>query len=219
MRDFFREIDAWLSQWTTPVIRWLIYLCVGGFLVVAFVPSHAFWLFGASFRSTIRHGHLWQLVSYAFIHASFGHLFFNLFALWMFGSRLELRWGSRTFARFALVVTVGAVATHLILTPLLGQQQVVIVGISGLVYGILFAYAYYYPDEIVYIQFLLPVKVKYFVALLGLLAFLSSVGSSGSNIAHLTHLGGLFFGYLFLRHPRLFQWIPVPDLERRRWRW
>lgn len=219
MKTFFRDIDAWVSQWTTPVIKWLLYACIIGFLLVAFVPQAVVYFLGASFRTTLLRGYIWQLVTYAFVHASFAHLFFNLFALWMFGSRLERRWGSRTFLRFTLVVIVGSVLTHLCLTPFFGQAGVFIIGISGLVYGVLLAYAYYYPDEVVYVQFLLPLQVKYFVAILGLLAFLSSVGSSGDGMAHLTHLGGLLFGYLFVKNPRLFQWIPVPDIEPRTWRW
>ncbi|MGB9691967.1 MAG: rhomboid family intramembrane serine protease [Candidatus Sumerlaeaceae bacterium] len=219
MKEFFRQIDAWMSQWTTPVIRWLIYSCIIGFLAFAFAPQGLVLLFGASFQSTILRGRLWQLVTYAFVHASFSHLFFNLLSLWMFGSRLEQRWGSRTFLRFVVVVVVGSVLTHLVLTPIVGEQRTYIIGISGLVYGLLLAYAYYYPNETVYVQFLFPLQVKYFVAILGLLAFLSSVQVSGGEIAHLTHLGGLLFGYVFVRNPRLFQWIPVPDVEERRWRW
>ncbi|MCX7624802.1 MAG: rhomboid family intramembrane serine protease [Candidatus Sumerlaeaceae bacterium] len=218
MKDFFRHIHWWMSQWTTPVIRWLIYTCVVGFLLVAFFPNLIVSLMGASFRTTLLRGNLWQLITYAFVHASFAHLFFNLFSLWMFGTRLERRWGSRAFLRFAVVVIVGSVLTHLVLTPLVGQASVFIIGISGLVYGVLFAYAYYYPDEVVYVQFLIPLQVKYFVALLGLIAFLSSVQTSGGGIAHLTHLGGLLFGYLFVRNPRWFQWLPVPDLDRHSWR-
>lgn len=218
MRDFFRQIHWWMSQWTTPVIRWLIYASVAGFLIVAFFPHLIVPLMGASFRTTLLRGYVWQLITYAFVHASFAHLFFNLFSLWMFGSRLERRWGSRAFLRFAVVVIVGSVLTHLVLTPLVGQAAVFIIGISGLVYGVLFAYAYYYPDEVVYVQFLIPLQVKYFVALLGLIAFLSSVQTSGGGIAHLTHLGGLLFGYLFVKNPRWFQWLPVPDLDRHSWR-
>jgi membrane associated rhomboid family serine protease len=217
MRNFLRELDLWVRQWATPVVRLLVYACVVGFLLFAIAPLPVLRLFGASFDSTIFRGMIWQLLTYSWIHGSFGHLLFNLLALWMFGCRLEMRWGSRTFLRFSLVVTIGAVLTHLVITPFVGQSNVPIIGISGLVYGILFAYAYYYPDDIVYVQFLIPIKTKYFVAILGLLAFLASVSPMQTGIAHLTHLGGLLFGYLFVRDPRWFQWIPVPDLERRHW--
>jgi len=219
MKDFFRELDAWVQQWTTPVIRWMIYACVVGFLLFALAPELTVLAFGASFTSTLLHGRVWQLLTYAFVHGGFAHLFFNVFSLWMFGTRLERRWGGRTFLRFALVATVGAVLTHLVLTPFMHQQDVRIIGISGLVYAVLLAYAMYYPNEVVYVQFLLPLKVKYFVALLGLVDFLSSVGATGGGIAHITHLGGLFFGYLFVRHPQWFMWIRVPDPDRRKWRW
>ncbi len=216
MKGWWSEVDAWVSRWLTPVVKWLIYICVLVFVLLPFAPTFFVRLLGASFETTILQLRVWQLVTYAFVHASFSHILFNLLALGMFGTRLELRWGNRTFLRFVLVVAIGAVLTHLLLTPLLGQQQVMIVGISGVVYGILLAYAYYYPDEIIYVQFLIPVKARVFVIILGVLAFLSSIGNVNSGVAHLTHLGGLVVAYLFVRYPQMFSRIPVPDFWNRR---
>ena len=84
----------------------------------------------------------------------------------------------------------------------------VIIGLSGVIYGVMIACAMYYPDDIVYFQFLIPIKLKYLVAIMAVLTFLgSSQGSSG--IAHLTHLGGLLFGFLYVKFPGAFEWIPV----------
>ncbi len=220
MRNFLRELDENLSRFLSPVIRWIFYICVGVFvfsiLGAAVAPGTVPWLFeflGASVQNTIMRFRVWQLVTYAFVHAGFGHLFFNLLALYFFGQRLEYRWGSPQFARFCVIVGAGAVLTHLVVVGLLSMftgasTAPVIVGISGVVYGVMLACAMYYPDDVVYFQFLIPIKLKYLVAIMAVLTFISAAGTQ-SNIAHLTHLGGLVFGYLYVKMPRLFDWIPT----------
>ncbi len=220
MRNFFRELDANLSNVLSPVVKWIIYLCVGVYLFLLVGSSVSpnvggfiyHWL-GASVGDTILKGRIWQLVTYAFVHAGFGHLFFNLLGLYFFGQRLEHRWGSAQFTRFCLIVGAGAVLTHLVVTGMLHltanfSMSALIVGISGVVYGVMIACALYYPDDIVYFQFFIPIKLKYLVAIMALLTFISAGGSQG-NIAHLTHLGGLLFGFLYVRYPQLFRWIPA----------
>jgi membrane associated rhomboid family serine protease len=215
-----RELDQNLSHALTPVVRWIIYICVGVFLLLlissSIVPSAALFMYqwlGASVQDTILKGRIWQLVTYAFVHAGFGHLFFNLLGLYFFGQRLEHRWGSPQFARFCVIVGAGAVLTHLVVVGLGmlmagGSPAPVIVGISGVVYGVMIACALYYPDDIVYFQFFIPIKLKYLVAIMAVLTFISAGGSQG-NIAHLTHLGGLLFGFLYVKVPVLFDWIPT----------
>lgn len=226
MKNFFRELDTNLRRFLSPVVRWIVYICTGVFLLLvlagAVAPGAGYFLvhfLGASVHDTLLRFHLWQLVTYAFVHASFGHLFFNLLALYFFGQRLEFRWGSAQFARFCVIVGAGAVLTHLVVVGLLSLTQgastaPVIVGISGVVYGVMLACAMYYPDDVVYIYFLVPVKLKYLVAIMGVFTFLSA-SSQGSNIAHLTHLGGLLFAFLYVKTPRLFDWVPVV----RHWPW
>jgi len=221
MRNFFRELDATLSNALAPVVKWIIYLCVGVFIISivggAFtmaVPAGIYHFFGASVSNTLQHFMLWQLVTYAFVHGGFGHLFFNLLALYFFGQRLEYRWGSSTFLRFCLIVGAGAVVTHLGVVSLLhvidGRPlDPVIIGLSGVIYGIMIACAMYYPDDIVYFQFFIPIKLKYLVAIMGILTLISST-QGNSGIAHLTHLGGLLFGFLYVKFPRAFEWIPAP---------
>jgi membrane associated rhomboid family serine protease len=220
LKAYFRELDSSIGQFFTPVVKWLVYLCCGVFLLQLFAPRAIIMYLGASPANTIYRGMVWQLVTYAFVHGGFGHLFFNLLALFFFGKRLEERWGSGTFIRFVFVVIVGSVLTHLLVTlsgGLFGRPAMIysfIIGISGLVYGVMLVYALYYPNDPVYLYGILPIKVKHLVAIMGLLAFLaSSQGSDG--VAHLTHLGGLLFGYLFYRFPRFFDRIPLPSFRRR----
>lgn len=221
MPGYFRELDDNIARVFTPVVKWILYVTVVVFLVTiiasGFAQQSAYRIFdwlGASVQGTILRLKLWQLLTYAFVHASFGHLLFNLLALFFFATRLETRWGSATFFRFCVVVIAGAVLFHLAIAAAVAQPGAVIVGISGLVYGVILVYALYYPDDPVYIWGVFPIKVKYLAAILGLLAFMSSFQSAGSNIAHLTHLGGLVFGYIFYRNSGLFDWIWVPKMFR-----
>lgn len=223
--NYFRELDETLSRAFAPVVKWLVYSSVLVFLIHIFVATFThggyaasliYWM-GASVSETIFKGRIWQLLTYAFVHGHFVHLLFNLLAVYFFGNRLESRWGSATFFRFCVVVIAGSVLFHLLVSAAAGQSGSIIIGMSGLVYGILLVYAIYYPDDIVYVYGVFPIKVKYFVAVLGLLAFMSSTGGGGgSGVAHLTHFGGLLVGYGFMRFSNLFDWIWVPPPFRPR---
>jgi len=221
------ELNEQMNSWFTPLIKWLVYICFAVFLVMFLSPGSVqaaiYRYFGASPGTTILRGMVWQLFTYAFIHASFTHIFFNLLALFFFGGRLEQRWGSATFTRFILVAAAGSVLVHLLVVFLrvyvFGGHDVFlfdqIVGISGVVYACLIACAMYYPDDIVYFQFLIPIKLKYLVAILGLLTLLSTP-RGGDSVAHLTHLGGFLFGYLYVKFPQAFDWIPLLSFKKRR---
>lgn len=213
VRGFFSDLEDRLGVTYRPVTKWVAYACLVAFVAVVFVPGRLlFDLLGASPANTLYRYQLWQLVTYALMHGGFGHLFFNLFTFWMFGRRLEYQWGSSTYLRFCLLAAMAAVGVHLGAMVLLGTPQATIVGLSGVCYAVLFAYAYYFRDEVVYLYFLLPVKVKYFAIGLGVLTLFASFQSSGSNVAHLTHLGGLVFGILFVRFPWLFDWFRLPSI-------
>src|SRR5690606_12189968 len=120
--------------------------------------------------------YLWQLATYMFLHGGFMHILFNMFALWMFGGELERTWGTRPFVRFYLVCGIGAGITTVLATP---GSVIPTIGASGAVYGILLAYGILFPDRIIYLYMILPIKAKYFVMIIGAITFLSSVGSTG----------------------------------------
>jgi membrane associated rhomboid family serine protease len=139
----------------------------------------------------------WQLLTYMFMHGGFGHLFFNMLALWMFGMELETTWGSRKFLIYYLVCGVGAGIANLLISPLFGQAAPT-VGASGAVFGVLLAFGLLYPDRPIYLYFLLPVKAKYFIAgYIGLELFYGVTGTS-DGIAHVAHLGGAAVGFVFI---------------------
>ncbi len=146
-----------------------------------------------------------QLVTYQFMHDGFGHLFFNLFTLWMFGSMLENLWGPKKFLGYYLISGMGAGIFHLIYTWLgiyvFPELRVggILVGASGAVYGLLVAYAFMFPDNYIYIYFFLPLKAKYFAMILMGFDLISGIFySQSSNVAHFAHIGGAITGFVLL---------------------
>jgi membrane associated rhomboid family serine protease len=143
------------------------------------------------------HFYPWQLFTYMFMHGGFWHLFFNMFALWMFGMELENTWGSRKFLAFYLTCGLGAGIANLFVAPLLGQAAPTI-GASGAVFGVLIAFGMLFPDRPIYIYFLLPIKAKYFVAIYIGLELFYGVSGTEQGIAHFAHLGGAAVGFVYL---------------------
>jgi len=140
---------------------------------------------------------VWQLITYQFMHGGFSHIFFNMFALWMFGASIEDVMGSKKFLMFYLLAGISAGLFQLFLTPLLSSAPAVTIGASGAIYGVLIAYAMFFPDNLIFIYFLIPVKAKYLIGFLILIEFFA-IDSASSNVAHLAHLGGALFGFLYI---------------------
>ena len=138
---------------------------------------------------------IWQLFTYLFIHGGIFHIFFNLFVLWMFGKDLESQWGKMEFLLFYFICGIGAG----LITVLFSVNSIVpIVGASGAIYGLLLAYGFTYPNQMVYLYGLVPIKVKYMVLGLGAIAFFASLSASQSNVSHITHLSGMIIGLIFI---------------------
>lgn len=140
---------------------------------------------------------IWQPVTYMFVHGGFFHILINMFVLWMFGSEMESIWGQKAFLKYYFLTGVGSGLVWLLFN--LGNPNTVLIGASGAVYGILLAYGMMFPNRLVYLYFIVPIKVKWFVIFLGVVAFFSSLGS-GSNISHITHLSGMVIGYIYLKY-------------------
>ncbi|MBI4885996.1 MAG: rhomboid family intramembrane serine protease [Acidobacteria bacterium] len=190
----------------TPAIKALVVANVAAFLVALVVPPVTL-LFGMRPADVVGRLYLWQPVTYMFLHGGIFHILFNMLALWMFGVELERMWGSRYFTRFYFVSGGGAALTTLALafTPLPFADQLyysLTIGASGAVYGVLLAYALYFPHRPIYLYFVFPVPAKYFVMIIGAISLLSSMGGPGGGIAHTTHLGGLLAAYLYLKGGR-----------------
>lgn len=166
-----------------------------------------------------------QLVSYMFMHGSFQHIFFNMFALWMFGRTLEMVWGPKRFLTYYLICGIGAgliqegVQYIQYLTELQGYSSVntgsmvipmteylnmmTTVGASGAIYGILLAFGMLFPDSQMYVfPIPFPIKAKFFVIGYAAIELFLGFGSSGDGVAHFAHLGGMLFGFLLIKYWR-----------------
>jgi membrane associated rhomboid family serine protease len=161
---------------------------------------------------------IWQLVTYMFLHGSIGHVLWNMLALWLFGIELERTWGTAKFLRFYFACGVAAAVTVIVAAYMFGGADVSTVGSSGAVYGLLAAYAVVFPDQTILFGFLIPMKSKYFVMIIGAIVFLQSYmatvgGQQGSGVSVTAHLGGLVAGFLFLRGKKLQSQVRLPVTE------
>jgi membrane associated rhomboid family serine protease len=191
----------------SPALKALIGANVVVFVVqwacqISGLPDLA-WTFGLMPSAVVRL-HLWQLATYMFLHASITHILFNMLALWMFGTELERVWGTRYFLKFYFVTGIGAGLLTVLVSFIPGVltaqlRDVIVIGASGAIFGLLLAYGLYFPDRPIYMYLVFPIPAKYFVMIMGALAFFS--GNNG--VANVTHLGGLLVGYLYLKSARL----------------
>lgn len=140
---------------------------------------------------------VWQIITYQFLHGGFGHIFFNMFTLWMFGVELEQIWGSKKFLSYYLLCGVGGGVAHLGLSEFLTGSVPPVIGASGAIFGIMIAFALMFPDRYIFLYFLIPVKTKYFIGFMIVLNLLA-IDDRGSGVAHLAHIGGALTGLLFI---------------------
>lgn len=140
----------------------------------------------------------WQLVSYGFMHGSFNHLFFNMFAVWMFGTPLERSWGSRRFVSYYAACVIGAAVVQLLVQLVEGGIYPTI-GASGGVFGLLLAYGVMWPENRIFLIFLpIPIKAKWFVLIYGAIELTMGFTRTMPGVAHFAHLGGMIFGAVLL---------------------
>jgi membrane associated rhomboid family serine protease len=177
----------------TRAVQWLLALNIGVYFLqlTLFGPDavySALALDPARFPAT-----WWTVVTYMFVHAWLAHLAFNMFTLWMFAPRLEHEWGTRTFVWFYLWCGIGGAFAHLVFA-----QHSSVVGASGAISGVLVAYALRWPDEDVYLFGVIPMRSRWLIAAMLAMNIIFAL-SPGSRIDWTAHLGGMAFGWIFLR--------------------
>jgi membrane associated rhomboid family serine protease len=146
---------------------------------------------------------VWQLVTYSFLHGGLAHIFFNMFALYMFGSDIERLFGSRFFAAYYFVSVLAAAICHLVVTAWMGGPPLPTVGASGGVYGLLLAYGMYFPNRQLMLLFPpIPMRARTFVIVYAVLELVLGVTGTAAGVAHFAHLGGMLGGYLMIRYRR-----------------
>ncbi len=199
MSPYYRHSVSFLGMPIAPVARNLLIANVVVFILqvlflnrfldyIALVPAFA-----------LGKGMVWQFATYMFLHGGFFHLFFNMFLLWMFGSEIERYWGSSEFLKYYFFTGIGGGVLSTLVTP---NSFVPIVGASGAIFGILLAYGLAFPDRLIYLYFLVPIRAKYLVLILGGIELLAVASPGGDGIARFAHLGGLLFGFVFIKRER-----------------
>jgi membrane associated rhomboid family serine protease len=194
-------------------VRWLLIANIALFILYYVLPArgglHQFLEnFALVPEQVVQTFAIWQIVTYLFLHASISHVLWNMLALWLFGVEIERTWGTRKFLRFYFGCGIAAGLMVIACAYVFGGTEIGTVGSSGAVYGLLVAYAVVFPEQTILFGFLIPMKSKYFVMIIGAIVFLQSYmatvgGQRGSGIAVTAHLGGMVAGYLWLRGRRL----------------
>jgi membrane associated rhomboid family serine protease len=181
----------------TNVTLKLIVINVLVFLLTDYIaPKTAYYL--AMIPSFVLHGYVWQPFTYMFVHGGWSHIFFNMLSLYIFGTMVEQRIGSKEFLLFYLLTgTVSGILS--LLSYWIAGTNVVLVGASGAIYGVLLMFAVFYPYARVFVFALIPIRAPVLVILYAIIELSSEVFGAGGNIAHLTHLSGLLFAYLYCR--------------------
>ena len=186
----------------TPAVKWIIWANIGAFIATV-LSRDLIYVLGLTPADVIGRLWLWQPITYMFLHAGPAHILFNMLGVWMFGVELERMWGTQFFLRYYAVTGIGAALTTIVvsLLPFAATAQTyttVTVGASGALFGILLAFALYFPERPILMALLFPIPAKYFVIIIGALSYFSSPG----GVAHAAHLGGVIFGYLYLQGGR-----------------
>lgn len=190
-RSFHNPFGFTVTEWVKRL------LIANGviFLVTLAVPALVPYLALPPFRLLYQP---WSVVTYMFVHADFFHLLFNMLALFFFGPPLEERWGGHEFLKFYLIAGLGGAALSMLFPHSL------VLGASGAVYGVMVGFAYFWPENPIYIWGIFPIKAKWLVAFLVGISLFYSVGGAQSGVAHLAHLGGAAAAFGYLKSP----WAP-----------
>jgi len=233
--SYFPRYPRGRSQWrefVTPAIRNLVLACAGIFLVQTLLQLFnmpAYRLFNREFGLVpfdfLFRLHLWQPVTYIFLHGGLWHILLNMLFLWMFGVDLERAWGTHRFYTYFFITGIGAACINVLAEMVVhpgpaGASFIPTIGASGAIYGILLASAVMFPDRKIWlIPFPITIPMKIYVIGAGAIEFFLTLGSGGGdNVSHVTHLGGMLVGYLYLRRGSWFYRARngISDWQRRR---
>jgi len=211
-RDYYRPYGFGGFSFFPPVIKNLLIINVGVFLIqmifdnINFNGVPGWYILNRYFALNPIKGidsagmpynfKIWQFLTYQFMHGDFTHILFNMFMLWMFGMELENIMGSKKFLIYYLLCGFGAGLFQIFLSPLFSESLAPTIGASGAVFGIMIAFAMFFPDRYIFLYFLIPIKAKYLIAFLIVIEFLSV--NEPTLVAHLAHIGGAVTGFLFI---------------------
>lgn len=187
---------------TPPVVLNLMIINCLVFLATALLPAGAalqhygslYWFGNPLF-------HFYQFITYMFLHANVEHIFFNMFALWMFGRTLEYELGSKRFLTYYMICGVGAALIQMLAAWVSGELYVQLLGASGAVMGLLLAFGVMHPNSMIMLLIPpIPLKAKWFVIIYAVVELFMGWTGYGGNVAHFAHVGGMLWGYLLLQY-------------------
>jgi membrane associated rhomboid family serine protease len=212
-----------------PGVKWL--LIVNSLVFVLFylggrsVQSHMLTLVALSAEAVVHILFVWQIFTYMFLHGGLWHLLFNMLALWMFGLQLEQDWGTRQFLKYyfycGMAAGVCALVFNIAAAALTGNPDwwtVQTLGASGAIFGVLVAFGILYPDQTVLMFFLAPIKARYMVMIYAAVELFLILGPN-TGVSNIAHLGGMAFGYLYLKRRLPAVRLPALDLRGAYNRW
>jgi len=225
-----RYVSHNLAFELSPVVKGLVVINgLTWFVLVFFLQglfldqNYVFYFLGLIPSKVLDDFWFWQVLTYMFVHSDrVFHLLFNMFALWMFGSDLERFWGSKFFLAYYLICGLGVALIYLLclnliplfypLSPI--HASVPMIGASGAIFGLLFAYGLIFSERVILFMFVFPMKAIHFTLLIGMIEFVNLVNNGvGSSVSHLSHLSGFVVGFLFLQ-----SWKKLQNFKLRRLR-
>jgi membrane associated rhomboid family serine protease len=181
------------------VVFILIGLNILVFLAEMFLGRRFLTLYLAMIPAAVLKGRIWTFVTYMFFHGGFSHIFFNMFALFVFGVQVERYIGSREFLLYYFVTGIFAGIFSFVMYFITGAYFIALMGASGAIFAVQLAYAVFFPQSIIYIWGILPLRAPVMVLGFTALEVIMMVTGMGGNIAHVTHLAGFGFGWLYFR--------------------
>ena len=183
----------------TPGIKYIIIFTSCFFIVQQILNIEWFDLLGVAPLKMVK-GWIWQPFTYLFIHSSFLHILFNMLFLWMFGTELERLWGTRNFLKYYFITGIGAGICIFLYN--FGTNSVTM-GASGAVLAVILAYGLQFPERIVLLYFVIPIKVKYLILIIIAFEFFATLTMSGSSVSYIGHLSGMLIGFVYLKRKLL----------------
>lgn len=216
-RTYRTYLGSYASGFFPPAVKWLLISNT-----VIFILTYLFgmpYILALAPVAVVYHFAVFQLVTYMFLHGGITHILFNMLALWMFGVQLERDWGTRRFLKYYLYCGIAAGVCDVAINAMLGVWNTHTIGASGAIFGLLLAYGVLYPNQTVLMDFLFPIKAKYMVMIYAGIELLLSLGPN-SGVSSVAHLGGMAFGYVYLksRMPRMKTKLPDWRGAYRQWR-
>lgn len=185
-----------------PGVKWLLIINTGVFLLHylggGFIAEQMNVVLALYAEAAVRTLFVWQIFTYMFLHGGFGHLLFNMLTLWMFGTQLEREWGTRRFLKYYFYCGMAAGVCVLLVNIAFGDWRTITIGASGAIFGLLVAFGVLYPNQTVLMNFLFPIKAKYMVMIYAAIELIMTFGPN-TGISTIAHLGGMAFGYVYLK--------------------